>query len=271
MVNETPPDTSSPATNPGLAGLRTRIDQLDAALISIVAERLAVCREVAAVKEGSDTPVIQPARVRDVVTSRRQLAIEAGVDADFAEQLFRVLLTETHRIEVAGHRRDPAPDKQAAHDGRSGLDTVATRVDHVVIAVPDLDAAVASMTQRFGFHELTLADPRPGVTALAAGGVTFVLVGPEASPGVARHLALRGPGVQHVSIEVLNAGYARSCLDATGAPLLTEVTADADGHEQFFAADDPTTGVQLGFISRTGHRVGVGTANVLALFDTLAP
>ncbi len=271
MLNETHPDTASQPAAPDLAGLRTRIDQLDAALIAIVAERLAVCREVAAVKQGSDTPVIQPARVRDVVTSRRQSAIEAGVDADFAEQLFRVLLTETHRIEVAGHRPDPAPDKQAALGARSGLDTVATRVDHVVVAVPDLTSAVASMTQRFGFHELALADPRPGIVALAAGGVTFVIVGPEASPGVAHYLAIRGPGVQHVSIEVLNAGYARACISDAGAPLLTEVTADSDGHEQFFAADDPTTGVQLGFISRTGHRVGVGTANVLALFDTLVP
>lgn len=270
MAAETSPDTAPP-TSPDLAGLRTRIDQLDAALIAIVAERLAICREVAAVKEGSATPVIQPARVRDVVTSRRQQAIEAGVDADFAEQLFRVLLTETHRIEVAGHRPDPAPDKQAAPGERSGLDTVASRVDHVVVAVPDLVAATRSMTDRFGFHELTLADPRPGVAALAAGGVTFVLVGPQASPAVARYLAARGPGVQHVSIEVLNAGYARACLSETGAPLLTDVAVDGDGHEQFFAADDPTTGVQLGFISRTGHRVGVGTANVLALFDTLAP
>jgi len=268
MADESSPDTAPPPT-PDLVGLRTRIDQLDAALIAIVAERLAVCREVAAVKQGSDTPVIQPTRVRDVVTSRRQRAIEAGVDADFAEQLFRVLLTETHRIEVAGHRPDPAPDKQAALGERSGLDTVATRVDHVVIVVSELAAAVASMTHRFGFHELTLADPRPGIAALAAGGVTFVLVGPEASPGVARYLSQRGPGVQHVSIEVLNAGYARACLGDTGAPLLTEVTADADGHEQFFAADDPATGVQLGFISRTGHRVGVGTANLLALFETL--
>ena len=259
MAAETSPDTAPP-TSPDLAGLRTRIDQLDAALIAIVAERLAICREVAAVKEGSATPVIQPARVRDVVTSRRQQAIEAGVDADFAEQLFRVLLTETHRIEVAGHRPDPAPDKQAAPGERSGLDTV-----------PDLVAATRSMTDRFGFHELTLADPRPGVAALAAGGVTFVLVGPQASPAVARYLAARGPGVQHVSIEVLNAGYARACLSEAGAPLLTDVAVDGDGHEQFFAADDPTTGVQLGFISRTGHRVGVGTANVLALFDTLAP
>jgi chorismate mutase-like protein len=254
---------------PDLSGLRARIDQLDAALIAIVAERLAVCREVAAVKQHSDTPVIQPNRVRDVVTSRRQQAIEAGVDADFAEQLFRVLLTETHRIEVAGHRPDPAPDKQAVGAGSSGLDTVASRVDHVVVAVPDLAAATASLVQRFGFHEVPLAEPHEGMAAIAAGGVTFVLVSPEASPAVAQYVTDHGGGVQHVALEVLNAGYARACLAETGAPLLTDVVVDADGHEQFFAADDPATGVQLGFISRTGHRVGVGSANVLALFDAL--
>ncbi|MDO8392751.1 MAG: chorismate mutase [Actinomycetota bacterium] len=261
---------SQPAPNPQLAALRTRIDELDAALIAIVAERLAVCREVADVKQGTDTPVIQPARVRDVVTSRRQQAIEAGVDADFAEQLFRVLLTETHRIEVAGHRPDLAPDKLAAAGQRSGLDTVASRVDHIVIAVHDLAAATLSLVQRFGFHEVALADPRPGIVALSAGGVTFVFVGPVASPAVAAYLAQHGPGVQHVSIEVLNAGYARACLQDGGAPLLTDVAVDADGHEQFFAADDPAAGVQLGFISRTGHRVGVGTANVLSMFDAMA-
>ncbi len=254
---------------PDLSGLRARIDQLDAALIAIVAERLAVCREVAAVKQHSDTPVIQPTRVRDVVTSRRQQAIEAGVDADFAEQLFRVLLTETHRIEVAGHRPDPAPDKQAVGAGSSGLDTVASRVDHVVVAVPDLAEATASLVQRFGFHEVPLAEPHVGMAAIAAGGVTFVLVSPEASPAVAHYVGEHGGGVQHVALEVLNAGYARACLAEAGAPLLTDVVVDADGHEQFFAADDPATGVQLGFISRTGHRVGVGSANVLALFDAL--
>ncbi len=262
------PDTPNDDT-PNLDDLRTRIDQLDAALIAIVSERLAVCREVAAVKQHSDTPVIQPARVRDVVTSRRRQAIEAGVDADFAEQLFRVLLTETHRIEVAGHRPDPAPDKQAAGAGGSGLDTVVSRVDHVVVAVPDLDAATTSLVRRFGFHETPLADPHSGMAALSAGGVTFVLVSPDASPAVARYVAEHGGGVQHVALEVLNAGYARACLAEGGAPLLTEVVVDADGHEQFFAADDPDTGVQFGFISRTGHRVGVGASNVLALFEAL--
>lgn len=255
--------------NADLDALRGRIDQLDAALIAIVAERLAVCHEVAAVKQHSDTPVIQPNRVRDVVTSRRQQAIEAGVDADFAEQLFRVLLTETHRIEVAGHRPGPPPDKQAIGAGSSGLDTVASRVDHVVVTVPLLDEAVRSMVERFGFHEVSLATPHLGMAAVSAGGVTFVLVSPEASPAVARYVATRGGGVQHVALEVLNAGYARTCLADAGAPLLTDVVVDDDGHEQFFAADDPATGVQLGFISRTGHRVGVSATNVLALFDAL--
>jgi chorismate mutase-like protein len=254
-----------------LAELRARIDQLDSALIAIVAERLAVCREVAAVKEGSDTPVIQPARVRDVVTTRRQQAIEAGIDADFAEQLFRVLLTETHRIEVAGGRPDAAPEKPAAADGaRSGLDTVATRVDHVVVAVNDLDAARSTLRTRFGFHDVAMAGgPRAGVCSLGAGGVTMVLVGPDASPNVATYLAEHGQGVQHVAIEVLNAGFARACLTDSGTPLVTEVLVDDDGHEQFFAAYDPAVGIQLGFISRTGHRVGVGADNVLAVFDAI--
>ena len=119
-----------------LPELRARIDELDRELVRVVAERLAVCEEVARIKEGTDTPVIQPARVRDVVISRRQWAIDAGIDPDFAEQLFRVLLTETHRIEVAKARPDAAPDKAAAPAGdRSGLDTVAARIDHAVVAV----------------------------------------------------------------------------------------------------------------------------------------
>jgi len=254
-----------------LDDLRARIDQLDSALIAIVAERLAVCRQVAAVKEGSDTPVIQPTRVRDVVITRRQQAIEAGIDPDFAEQVFRVLLTETHRIEVAGHRPDAAPEKPASPgEARSGLDTVATRVDHIVIAVDDFESARATLHDRFGFHEVAMAGPaRPGICTLAAGGVTFVLVGAEASPSVAAYLDTHGQGVQHIAVEVLNAGFARACLADAGTPLLTEVLVDNDGHEQFFAVSEPAAGIQLGFISRTGHRVGVGADNVLALFDAI--
>ena len=254
-----------------LSRLRERIDELDREFVRIVASRLAVCEEVADLKRATGSAVIQPARVREVITSRRQLAIDAGVDPDFAEQLFRVLLAETHRIEVVTHRPDAAPDKVAdAGDGRSGIDTVATRIDHIVVAVDDLEAALASFIGEFGFHPVTMSGGEvPGVVALAAGGVTLVLVGPAASPAVAAYLARHGSGVQHIAIDVLNARYARSCLADAHAALLTDVLVDDDGHEQFFAARDSATGVQFGFISRTGHRVGISAAHVLALFDAL--
>ena len=81
-----------------LPQLREKIDQIDAAIVALLAERMEVCREVAEVKAGSLTAVIQPQRVREVLTTRRQWAINSGVDADFAEQVFRTVLAETHRI-----------------------------------------------------------------------------------------------------------------------------------------------------------------------------
>ena len=257
--------------DPELSSLRERIDQLDRELLRVLAERLQVCHEVARFKEKSDTPVIQPARVRDVVTSRRQWAIDAGVDPDFAEQVMRVLLAETHRIEVAGRRPDTAPDKSASPTGaRSDLDTVATRIDHIVVAVDDLPSAVALFTDRLGFHRPPAGTPgiskNPGIAVLDAGGVTIVLVGPEAGADVAQHLRTHGPGIHHIAVEVLNAGYARQSLAGGSASLLTDVVVDDDGHEQFFTVRDPATGVQIGFISRTGHRVGVATANILEAF-----
>jgi hypothetical protein len=44
---------------------------------------------------------------------------------------------------------------------------------------------------------------------------------------------------------------------------------DEHGHEQFFTVLDPSTGVQLGFISRTGNRVPMNGQNVRALFRAL--
>lgn len=250
-----------------LSHLRARIDELDRELIRILAERLAVCHEVARVKETSDTAIIQPDRVRDVVAVRRQWAIEAGIDPDFAEQIVRVLLSETHRIEVAGRRPDAAPDKAASPDGtRSAIDTVASRIDHVVIAVDDIDTASVTFTDRLGFHVDESSPKHRGMRVLSAGGVTIVLVGPDASPDVARHLSQHGAGIHHVSIDVLNAGYAHVALSGSTGSQLTDIVIDDDGHEQFFTARDPGTSVQVGFISRTGHRVGVSTANVLEAF-----
>jgi chorismate mutase-like protein len=266
-------DMEAAADDPvaALTVLRQRIDQLDHRLVEVLAERVAICKEVARVKELTDMPVIQPARVRDVLTSRRQWAIDAGADPDFVEQVVRVLLAETHRIEVAGRRPDPAPDKPAERGvDRSLLDTVAARIDHVVVAVDNLAAATSFFEDQLGFHLEPLAGGEaPGIHSLTAGGVTVVLVGRDASAAVSRYVDRSGFGVQHIAIEVLNAALARASLAGNDTPLLTEVVVDEHGHEQFFTVRDEASGLQLGFLSRTGHRVGVSAANVLALFEEL--
>ncbi|MFM7897604.1 MAG: chorismate mutase, partial [Actinomycetota bacterium] len=123
-----------------LNDLRQQIDDIDAAIIELLAQRMEVCRDVAALKAQTNTAVIQPQRVREVLTTRRQWAIDNDVDPDFAEQLFRILLSETHRIEVAHDKKYEKPTK-VADVLASALDAVACRIDHVVVAVAQLDAA----------------------------------------------------------------------------------------------------------------------------------
>jgi chorismate mutase-like protein len=277
-------ESSTPAASPELASLRERIDELDRQLVDVLARRLDICHEVARLKEKSDTPIIQPQRVRDVLTGRRQWAIDRGIDPDFIEDVMRVVLAETHRIEVAGRRNDAAPEKLAASNKTrshidAAMDTVTTRIDHVVVAVEDVNRAVEEFTSRFGFHRVTATsqdgtrDDVPNsdeldhddISVIAAGGVTLVLVGPSAGPDVAAHLAEHGSGIHHIALEVLNAGYARSILLEPGSPV-TNLVVDEQGHEQFFTVRDQTSGVQLGFIARTGHRDGVATRNVLEAF-----
>ena len=103
-----------------------------------------------------------------------------------------------------------------------------------------------------------------------AGGVNVVLVGGNHNPAVHKQLAEHGSGVQQIAIEVLNAGFTRDALQAAGVPLLTDVVVDAEGHEQVFAAVDPASGVQLSFISRTGHRVPMSSHNVAAVFQAIS-
>jgi 4-hydroxyphenylpyruvate dioxygenase-like putative hemolysin len=198
------------------------------------------------------------------LTSRRQWAIDNDVDPDFAEQLFRILLSETHRIEVAHDKRYEKPTK-TADVLASALDAVACRIDHVVVAVKNLEAA-AKFLGSIGFATNTTDDA--GIVVAEGGGVTVVLVGPG-DTAVDAHLAEHGSGVQHIAIEVLNAGYVRELLQSAGVPLLTDVVVDEQGHEQVFTVLDPSTGVQLGFISRTGNRVPMNGQNVRALFRAL--
>ncbi|MGE0306334.1 MAG: chorismate mutase [Acidimicrobiia bacterium] len=253
-----------------LPELRARIDELDRQIIAVVAERLAICREVAEAKEAAGITVIQPDRVRDVLISRMGWADAAGVEPEFAEQLFRVVLAETHRIET--HLDPPAADAIERRPApTTALDTAACRIDHVAVAVADLDAAVSFFVDRLGFRLTERRTANGHNSAVVdAGGVTVVLAAPtDATGATARWLADHGPGVQHLAIEVLNAGYVRQALVDAGVPLLSDVVTGSNGLENFFTLRDDAAGIHLGFVSRTGERSRFDGENVRELSEAM--
>lgn len=244
-----------------LQELRARLDELDKELVRVVAERLAVCREVAEVKAATNSTVIQPARVAQVITSRRELAAASGVDPEFAEALFRVILAETHRIEAADHRRHEAaaPHDKPAPD--TALQITAARIDHVVLAVENLPLALDHLVNQLGFRlreaavdDIAAAD----IAVLDAGGVELVLV-----------QGTDDTGVYHVGIEVLDGDYVRTALVERGVRLATSMVMGADGRQEFLTARDDALGVRFAVVSRTGDRSGSDAQGVRALLDAV--
>jgi chorismate mutase-like protein len=257
-------ETADPAA--ALARIRGEIDDIDRRIVELLGRRMAACRQVAEVKARTAANVLQPGRVREVLTTRRSWALLDGVDPDFVEQLFRDVLAETHRIEVADHADSAPPEKAAGPTDRSDLDTVAVRLDHVTVTVADLTAASALFSS-MGFSVEPTGDDH--VLLATAGGVSILLVSGEADAAVAAELAAHGPGVAQIAVEVLNASFTHAALAAAGVGGLTDVIVDADGHEQVFTVADAATGVRLGFISRTAHRVPMSGANVAAMYRAL--
>ncbi len=257
-----------------LSELRTAIDQADRDLLAVLARRFQLCNEVAAVKGEAQSQVLQPTRVQEVLRTRAAWAAEVGVEPEFAELIFRSLLSETHRIEAV-HLREPgdqtglnipADEAKRVPAVETALQTTACRIDHVTVAVDDLDAATAFFVDRLGFRvgQSRSSHPDyPGLDSVVvdAGGVTFVLLQADAShPG--EPLAM---GVHHIAIEVLNAAYVRSALADQGCPLQTEVLTSHNGLERFFTVRDASSGLQLGFVSRVGDRANFDGGDVAAL------
>jgi len=74
-----------------LSKLRTQIDELDRRLVALLVERDKLVQAVGELKT-SDDEILAPERQREVYESRRAWAADAGLDPDFVERLYRVMI-----------------------------------------------------------------------------------------------------------------------------------------------------------------------------------
>jgi methylmalonyl-CoA epimerase len=252
-----------------LAAFRERIDRVDEQLLSALAERTAICREVAEHKRAQGIPMMQPDRVAAVEARWAELAAARGVDEQFARSLARAVVAESCRIEDEIIGGEGAPEAA----GRSGFARSAIAIDHVAIAVRDLDAAIAYYGDMLGFEleeRRQISGRISGMDSavMKAGGVKFVLVqGDSPESNVSRYIEAYGPGVQHVAIEIPDAQAAIRQLKDAGADLLTGVI-NGPGLDQIFTKREQSSGMQLEIIARAENE-GFDPRNVQELFEAM--
>lgn len=86
-----------------LLRLRGSIDNIDAALVFLLAERFRATQQVGQLKARYQMPPSDPAREEQQVARLRQLAEDAHLDPEFAEKWFNFVVAEVirHHTEAA--------------------------------------------------------------------------------------------------------------------------------------------------------------------------
>jgi len=84
-------------THPDLLRLRDSIDNIDAALIHLLAERFKCTQAVGEFKADHDLPPADPSREAAQIVRLRELAEKAKLDPNFAEKFLNFIVKEVIR------------------------------------------------------------------------------------------------------------------------------------------------------------------------------
>jgi 4-hydroxyphenylpyruvate dioxygenase-like putative hemolysin len=168
----------------------------------------------------------------------------------------------------------PATELQASHpDGDLAMKPRYLSIDHIAIAVRDLDEAIGYYCEVLGFslkQRRTIVGKTTGMLSaeIEHNGICLVLCqGTEPQSQVSRLIENYGPGIAHVAFQVEDVGAISKDLKERGLKFDTSLI-QGPGLSQIFSSRDANSGFSFEFIERSGEGNFI-QANVEELFNQL--
>ncbi|HWW72764.1 MAG TPA: VOC family protein [Duganella sp.] len=149
-----------------------------------------------------------------------------------------------------------------------------SKIDHIAIAVGDLEAAVEFFQTKLGFNLIqrrVVKGARTGMISaeLEHNDIKFVLCqGTEPESQVSRLIEHYGPGVAHIALAVDDVESTARDLGMQGLEFDTTVIKGA-GLKQVFSSRDANSGMSFEFIERSACEHGFREENIEELFAQL--
>jgi chorismate mutase/prephenate dehydrogenase len=159
-----------------LEPLRQEIDAIDQQLVELLSRRRRVVDQVAKIKQQQDLPTFHPAREENLISARRAQAVQAGLDPDYIEDLFRTVLRHSRvgQLETLGRRGVRPGAKVLLIGGKGSMGQFFQRwftLSDYVVRILDRDdwPAAGSLTEEIELCLLTVPiDVTPSVAARIA-------------------------------------------------------------------------------------------------------
>jgi 4-hydroxyphenylpyruvate dioxygenase-like putative hemolysin len=132
------------------------------------------------------------------------------------------------------------------------------KIDHIALAVKDIEAAVTFFQHVLGFDLIQrrkISGRKTGMLSaeMEHNGIKFVLCqGTEPESQVSQLIENFGPGVAHIALAVNSADSAHAALAERGLKFDTSVI-KGSGLRQVFSSRDANSGLSFEFIERDGE------------------
>ena len=130
------------------------------------------------------------------------------------------------------------------------------KINHVAIAVPDLDASMHFWKDVLGLeldHIENVPSQKSEVAFFPLGDSEIELVHPtEDDTGVSKFLEKRGPGIHHICFEVEDIASTLEMMKEKGTRLINEEPLELPGRKMAFVHPKSTGGVLVELYEVTG-------------------